>query len=687
MASGDIFFKLSATLCFSVELCVAQRTLLKILTYKFLLAFLLGTFFADSSAQEEQASDIISYIAEELADDEKDPEAVAICIEKLHDLQEAPVMINSADETELSRLFFLTDFQIRAISDYIHSSGKILSVFEIANIPGFDRKHAEMVIPFISIDAEKPEAGRPARFRNNLLSNLSVKFSGSDTISSGSPLKSLTRYKFTAGKLAGGFTAEKDAGEKLLTGDPPMPDFISANLSWTGSGILRKIIIGDYGARFGLGTNINTSLRTGLSLTQAGYLSGVDEIKPYTSTDENNFFRGAAAHMQNKNISISIFCSLRSLDATIDTAENGSDLFVKTFQKSGLHNTLSSIRGKDAVRESFYGINLASNFSNLRTGLIWTVSRFSVPVGSSHEDPEKIYDFEGSANSIATAYYKLLSGRIFLYGEVSADMNKRLALVQGLAFRPADRLSVNFLYRDYNPGFTSLHGKGPFSSSAGDNIKGLFGNFTFEAARHFFITAGCDIRYCPWLKYRCSAPSMGISKEVQIKYMPSDRLTFEAFYNYRSSMYDNKEEFGVKKQSTITNRFVKFRVRYLPADNFSLTTRLDYKTTQPGSLKGMVLLQDINYSFTAIPVSIWVRYCLFKTDGWDSRIYVFENDLLYNFCIPAFSGIGSRSCMMVTWNAGKSFSLRVKYGLTEIEEEYESRESTKELRIQLRMWF
>ena len=107
------------------------------------------------SGQDEKVSDIIASIAEELADDETDPEAAAIYTEKLYDLIEKPVRINSADESELSRLFFLTDFQVKALADYIHSTGKIFSLYEIANVPGFDRDLVRMIFPFLSLDQEK----------------------------------------------------------------------------------------------------------------------------------------------------------------------------------------------------------------------------------------------------------------------------------------------------------------------------------------------------------------------------------------------------------------------------------------------------------------------------------------------------------------------------------------------------
>lgn len=653
----------------------------------YFLFFLLITLSLNSFGQDEKVSDIISSIAEELADDETDPEAAAIYFEKLYDLIEKPVRINNANESELSRLFFLTDFQVKALADYIHSTGKIISLYEIAGVPGFDRDLTRMISPFISLDAEKRVNSEPVRLKTNLLTSFSARFPSSVTASPGPPWKSLTRYKFAAGRFSGSFTAEKDAGEKLLSGRPPLPDFLSASIAWTGKGIVRKLIAGDIGARFGMGTSINTGLRTGLSLTQSGYLSGGDEIKSYTSTDENIFFRGAAAQFQIRKTSLSFLYSVNRIDATLDTAENGSDLFIETFQRSGLHNTASSLEKKDAVTEYCYILNVSTDFKTFRTGVIWTGSRFSLPVTKTDPQPEDMYDFEGRENITATVYFKAMLGKMLFFGEGSSNLNRKIAVVQGVSFRPSDRLSMNLLYRVYDPGFTSFHGKGLFSSSAGDNVRGFFGNFTFEAARHLFISAGCDLRFYPWLKYRCSAPSAAVTREVRIKFLPSDKLTFEAVYNYRQSMLNRKETYGIEKQEYSGGSLIKGSVRYSPGENLTLLTRIDYKITWPVRGHGMLLLQDLCYRFGKIPVSVWFRYCIFKTDNWDSRLYAYENDLLNNFSIPALSGGGNRAYLMVDWRAGTFIDLRIKYGITELQKDNDSYIKTEELKLQARIWF
>lgn len=241
--------------------------------------------------QETKLSEIIVTIAEDLAASEDDQEAAAAYIDRLYDLAENPVNLNSSDPEEISRLFFLTEFQVKALSDYFSSSGRIISFNELAYIPGFDRSTAEMIIPFATITGMEATITDSVRLRNLMITNLCLKKGSHDSASLGSALKALTKYKFNAGNFSGGFTLEKDQGEKFFCPGTVNPDFISANIAYTGNGLVKRIIIGDYSARFGQGTNINTGISTGLSLTSQGYMSATNEIKPYTSTDENIFFR------------------------------------------------------------------------------------------------------------------------------------------------------------------------------------------------------------------------------------------------------------------------------------------------------------------------------------------------------------------------------------------------------------
>lgn len=152
-------------------------------------------------------------------------------------------------------------------------------------------------------------------------------------------------------------------------------------------------------------------------------------------------------------------------------------------------------------------------------------------------------------------------------------------------------------------------------------------------------------------------------------------------------MFNKQESMGIPGQVELESRTVKVSAKYTFNDNLILATRLDYKVVDPSGSKGILLLQDMVYRFRQLPVTLWFRYCIFQTDDWDSRLYTYENDLLYSFSIPALSGEGSRSYIMVKWEVSDIAELRVKYGLTSLIESGTSTKNNKELKIQFKIQF
>jgi hypothetical protein len=633
-----------------------------------------------SLAQEAKLSEIIVTEAEELASEETDPGAAEKFMERLYELSEDPVKINSGDEDEIGRLFFLNGFQVKVLADYIKTTGRIVSLFEIANIPGFDKESAELIASFITFEGSYLSHPDSIRKRNILLSNFTIKSSLSDTLSSGSPWKMLTKYKLLAGGLSGGFTIEKDPGERLLFGDPPVPDFFSAYITWQGVGYVKRIIIGDYSARFGLGTGINTGIRIGSSLTNPGYLAGKNEIRPCSSTDENNFFRGAAAEFSIKKFDMSFLFSSNKIDATL----NDSCTSIKSLYKTGLHNSPGTIRKKDAANEINYGLNLSYNFNNIRTGILWIENRFSLPLIPESVNPLDKNSFKGKKNSLSAIYYSCLLKRFILFGEFSNSNLNKHAFIQGMSLRPSDRMNINFIYSNYSSGFVSFHGNRPAGSSL-NNESAILGNITFEVARFLFISAGSEISSFAWLKYRCSAPSTGRKHEIRTRYSPNERLSLEVLYNYRYTMVDNPIETGVPSQDEVVSQSVRCYLKYFPADNLVFGTRLDFKAVNPSGSNGTLFLQDISVRFRNIPVSIWARYCIFYTGGFESGIYTWENDLLNCFSVPVMFGSGSRCYLMSSWKPGEKVEIRFKYAITTKGDPGNDYINTSEFKIQLKI--
>ena len=64
------------------------------------------------------------------------------------------------------------------------------------------------------------------------------------------------------------------------------------------------------------------------------------------------------------------------------------------------------------------------------------------------------------------------------------------------------------------------------------------------------------------------------------------------------------------------------------------------------------------------PFSGGLRIQYGETDGYNARVYAYENDVLYSYSIPAFSGKGYRYYMNLQWDLGKRASFWLKWAQT-----------------------
>ncbi len=613
--------------------------------------------------QTEDLSGSVVSIAEELAGDDSGTGNLEEFTERLSELTGNPVKINSDDPGELERLFFLTDFQLKAITGYRSEYGSLQTIYEIANITGFDRALAEMMAPFITFEEKTSTTGKYISWRNSLLASAYLRSTDRESDSEGSPWKLLSKYRFSASSFSGGITAEKDAGEYFPGATAIAPDFTSAFLCYSGTGIIKKVVAGDFGIRFGMGSTLNTGISTGLSLTSPGYMSGRNEIRPHTSSDEYNYFRGVAAEIGKGKIGFSAYFSDNLIDANLYGAESTSPSGIKSVYTSGLHNTPSLLIKKDRLREINYGASVSYDFRNLRVGILWSETLFPAGEGIAvtEEDP---FSFSGNLNSNFCFTYKAVTGNIISFGEFSLNYGGSHALIQGLSLKASGRLTVNLLYRNYSPGYTTFHGRAPGTTSRTENEHGLTGSFTLEAARNLFLSAGYNLSYYPWKRYRTSFPSYSEAGEIRLRFEPSSSFQMELSGSLKESVSDDDAVNTIPGQSDLKTLTCRLLVKYGISENMSLVTRLYYKNASPRGREGTVLSQDLMFSFPSFPVRFWLRFSAFNTDDWDTRLYVYENDLLQSYSIPALSGSGCRNYAMVRWDATQNLRLIMKYGIT-----------------------
>jgi hypothetical protein len=79
--------------------------------------------------------------------------------------------------------------------------------------------------------------------------------------------------------------------------------------------------------------------------------------------------------------------------------------------------------------------------------------------------------------------------------------------------------------------------------------------------------------------------------------------------------------------------------------------------------RGLMLSETLGYTYRRLRLNGGFGY--FHTDGYDSRLYLYEQGPLYAYSFSQFSGDGIRYWLMARANIGKRLMLTAKLGITD----------------------
>ena len=119
----------------------------------FLVQLLLG--IAQENIEKTFAS--LQEITSEIAARTDATESYEELADRLFNLANNPIKINTANNEELGKLFWMNEFQIIEIQKYIATNGQFKTIFELSYVPGISETEAKLLAPFISFDfADEP---------------------------------------------------------------------------------------------------------------------------------------------------------------------------------------------------------------------------------------------------------------------------------------------------------------------------------------------------------------------------------------------------------------------------------------------------------------------------------------------------------------------------------------------------
>ncbi len=618
----------------------------------------------------------IEELVESLAVTEDGSSEGSLLLDDLSYLTANPIFINKATEEDLIRLNLFNFRQIRAILNYRERYGKILTLDELSVLGGFGEELLSRMKPFVLFEVERDsmqkkkdlDLHQSMLFRVKGMSPVAAGYAsanGKQSAYPGAPCSYFTRYRGTIGHwLDFGITGENDAGEDFFKKSNKQGfDFLSGFVNWNGAGHLRKIVLGDFHLRFGQGISLWSGGGTSYGSDLSSMMKTSEGIRPYSSSDESQFFRGAAVQVDLKPVALSLFFSGKRQDANL-TADSTGRNFISSLRLDGLHRTVNELSDEKNVKERMFGGYGDVRFEKWRFGILACCSMFETPI-TRGDLPYKSKTFEGAVNINFGMDYQVILRQISLFGEVGMSQNLKLAVVNGLIWKAHPQLSVSLLHRKYNPGFQTFH-SGAFSEgSGGRNEEGFMAAIEVFPLPKIKMRGQADLFYFPWITYQTISPSKGRTCSFQVDC--NFRQDLACYFYLRFVLKPQKLSGATGVPEQYDEGTAKWRIHgdWKISDKIQLRSRLDcvrYKFN--GSEEtGFLIFQDFIGAVSA-SLKVWFRMAYYRTDGYNSRVFSYENDLLYYFAIPVFYGEGVRSYLNLKWQPTSILTVYLKAGYT-----------------------
>jgi hypothetical protein len=475
------------------------------------------------------------------------------------------------------------------------------------------------------------------------------------------------RYSYRT-NLSLGITGEKDPGEEFFKGAQKNGfDFYSAHAFFKGGKYLRAVAIGDYQVQIGQGLNFWSGYAFGKTADVTNIKKTANPIRPYTSVDETRFMRGAAIDLGFGDFSLTTFASLKKVDASVLADSLYDDLeFVSSINLSGLHRTNSEIERKNALTEKIAGSNLRYRNRNFQFGIAGVYQGYDKDFNKSVQ-PYNQFDFRGKEMLSISGDYSFVLKNFNFFGEASrSSYSGAWANLHGVLFSLDSRASFSLLYRKYDRDYQTFYNTGFSEGSNTQNENGIYAGLKLKLSSAWSLNSYIDLFRFPWMKYQVDGPSEGHEILIQPTYKPTKQLEIYARYREQLRQKNSRDSDGtVTELEDVLQRNYRLNISYAVSEFFTIKSRIEYVTINRPSNdpeKGLIITQDVLFKPKNLPFDLSLRYALFDTDSYDSRLYTYENNALYVFAIPAYYYQGSRAYAMIRYSFLKRFDLWVRYG-------------------------
>jgi competence ComEA-like helix-hairpin-helix protein len=639
---------------------------------------ILPPLFAQDSNPQNLVEREIERILEEI-DPEESADNPEEFIRRIHDLAANPVNINRAGVSELMEIPGMSMGIAAAMISYREEVKPFESVSELIGVRGIGQATLDKISPFVTV------GNRAERRRDVYLNPRTWTHNGRfDTFSRyqrplqtadgykqpdslggylGNPATYYQRFNYRSRHISMNITQQKRAGERFTS--PVSMNHNSFHLGVQHLGWLRQLIAGHFNVRFGQGLILRSGsvFGKGRDVIGSPSVSG-PVLRGHTSAQTAGAFRGIAGSAGNR-IQVTGFYS--TTDRTASVVNGDTIRFPANTVEFTTRNNLEKANN---TRQETAGGRFSFESSALSMGINGYYNRFSRPVQSGNQ-PYQLYAFEGTTAYALSADLRVRFQNLTLFGEAGTTGNNAYGLISGVEISSGFNTDMVFSYRQYSPRFQAIFG-GSFSEQSGTprNEEGFYAGVRHQLSESIRVSAFYDQYRFPSPRFRVNQPSSGRDWFGLIEYRPDSDT--ELYFQLRRKSRDEEiinldlpgRPFAQLALSKRTNLRLHLTRQVHP--DIRIRSRAELvsiqSVTDERSL-GYLIYQDIRLQpWNSLRID--ARVTFFDTDDFHSRLYHFENDLLYLFSSTMLFGRGQRMYLLFNYRPSDHLQIWFKASTT-----------------------
>lgn len=620
-----------------------------------------------------------------ISDDEDNSSQWENYFEELAEWREHPVNINVVTKEQLERFPFLSAQMVENILYYLYKHGPMLTLNELWMVEDMDKRTFQCLQPFLCVETPGKEEyklnlKRILKYGRHELSTrvdipLYVKAGYkhySDEVLKKNPNKRYLgsryyhnlRYNFHyRNQVYVGLTAEKDAGEPFFAGQNTKGyDYYSPYLFIRNVGKFKALALGSYRVSYGYGLVINTDFSMGKTATLSTLGNKSRGIRKHSSTDEYNYLQGVAcSYKLSGRWTLDGFYSYRKMDGTVDNQ------FIRSLKKDGYHRLYREFEKKNTLSNQLIGSNLNYNGKYCELGLTAVYNVFNKPLNPEKKYYNRYYP-RGKDFCNVGVDYKFFWRRFSLLGETAIDKRGAPVTMNMLRYSPKGGTQLIVMNRYYDAKYQSVYARSIGEGSTVQNESGFYIGLETNLLKYMRMSCYGDFFYFPWKKYLVSkAETKGMDGLIQLNYSPTYKLDMFIRYRYKNKEKDFTAANKTKQTIPYIQHKCRYQLNYALEDKLVLKSIADYARVnfrgQPAS-NGFLFSQSAGYMFSALPLRLDVSGTYFHTDDYNSRLTIYEKNVLYAFSMPSFYYEGARWAVNVRYELNKHVTFQAKYGTT-----------------------